>query len=58
MWHLEKLIITDIVKEIENNHFILIEKAEKHLIHDDNLETGIIINFKKSKTVLNQKNGN
>ncbi len=58
MWHLEKLIITDIVKEIENNHFILIEKAEKQLIHDDNLETGIIINFKKSKTVLNQENGN
>jgi ubiquinone/menaquinone biosynthesis C-methylase UbiE len=49
MWHLEKLIITDIVKEIENNHFILIQKAEKHLIHDDNIEMGIIINFKKSK---------
>jgi hypothetical protein len=39
------------IKEIENNHFILIQKAEKHLIHDDNLETGIIINFKKSKTI-------
>ncbi len=58
MWHLEKLNITDIVKEIGNNHFILIQKAEKHLIHDDNLETGIIINFKKSKTVLNQEKGN
>jgi ubiquinone/menaquinone biosynthesis C-methylase UbiE len=58
MWHLEKLSVIDIVKEIENNHFIMIQKDEKQLIHDDNLETGIIINFKKSKTVLNQKNGN
>jgi hypothetical protein len=32
MWHLEKLNITDIVKEIENNHFILIQKAKKHII--------------------------
>ncbi len=58
MWHLEKLNITDIIKEIRNNHFILIQNTEKHLIHDDNLETGIIINFKKSKTVLNQEKGN
>jgi len=49
MWHLEKLNITEIVKEIESIHFILIQKAEKHLIHDDNLETGIIINFRKCK---------
>jgi len=51
MWHLEKLNITDIVKEIRNNYFSLIQTAEKHLIHDDNLETGIIINFTKSKTI-------
>ena len=51
MWHLAESSIEDIIKEIENNHFILIQKAEKHLIHDDNLETGIIINFKKSKTI-------
>jgi Txe/YoeB family toxin of Txe-Axe toxin-antitoxin module len=44
MWHLAESSIEDIIKEIENNHFILIQKAEKHLIHDDNLETGIIIN--------------
>jgi ubiquinone/menaquinone biosynthesis C-methylase UbiE len=49
MWHLENLSVTNIVEEIENNHFMLIERAERSLIHDDNLETGIIINFKKSK---------
>ena len=51
MWHLAESSIEDIVKEIENNHFTLVKKAKKHLIHDDNLETGIIINFKKSKTI-------
>jgi ubiquinone/menaquinone biosynthesis C-methylase UbiE len=58
MWHLAESSIEDIIKEIENNHFALMQKAEKHLIHDDNLETGIIINFKKSKTFLNQEYGN
>ena len=58
MWHLAESSIEDIVKEIENNHFTLVKKAEKHLIHDDNLETGIIINFKKSRTILNQENRN
>ena len=51
MWHLEKLNITDIVKEIENNHFILIQKAKKHIIHDKNIEKGVIVNFKKCKPV-------
>jgi ubiquinone/menaquinone biosynthesis C-methylase UbiE len=50
MWHLAELSIDDIVKEIENHHFTLIKKADKRLIHDDTLETGIIINFKKSKS--------
>jgi ubiquinone/menaquinone biosynthesis C-methylase UbiE len=51
MWYLEKLSVTEIVKEIENNHFIMIQRVEKRIIHDDTLETGIIINFKKSKSV-------
>ena len=51
MWHLANLSITDIVKEIENEHFILVQKTEKRLIHDDDIETGMIINFKKFKTI-------
>jgi ubiquinone/menaquinone biosynthesis C-methylase UbiE len=50
MWHLAELRIDDIVREIESNHFILLKKADKRLIHDDSLETGIVINFIKSKT--------
>ena len=49
MWHLAESSIEDIDKEIENNHFILIQKVEKHLIHDDNIEKGVIVNFKKCK---------
>jgi len=49
MWHLEKLSVTDIVKEIENNHFMMIQWDEKRIIHDDNIEKGMIINFKKCK---------
>jgi len=48
MWHLAESSIEDIIEEIENSYFALVQKAEKHLIHDDNLETGIIINFNKS----------
>jgi ubiquinone/menaquinone biosynthesis C-methylase UbiE len=47
MWHLAELRITDIVKEIESNHFALMQKDEKLLIHDEYIEKGIIINFKK-----------
>ena len=53
MWHLAKLSITDIVKEIENGHFILVQKDEKRLMHDDYFETGMIINFKKFQNKLN-----
>jgi ubiquinone/menaquinone biosynthesis C-methylase UbiE len=49
MWHLAELSITDIVEEIENSYFILVQKDEKRLLHDDYIETGILINFKKSK---------
>ena len=49
MWHLAESSIENIVNEIENNHFILIQKAEKHLMHDDNIEKGVIINFRKCK---------
>jgi ubiquinone/menaquinone biosynthesis C-methylase UbiE len=49
MWHLAELRIDDIIKEIENNQFTLIKKFAKRLIHDDRIETGIVINFKKSK---------
>jgi len=49
MWHLADSRIEDIVKEIENNHFTLAQKVEKHLIHDDNIEKGVIVNFKKCK---------
>jgi len=58
MWHLEKLSITDIVKEIESNRFIMIKWDEKRILHDDTLETGVIINFKKSTIVLNQEKRN
>jgi len=47
MWHLEKLSVTDIVKEIVNNHFIMVQKNENRIIHDDTIEKGMIINFKK-----------
>ena len=49
MWHLAELRIDDIIKEIENSQFTLIDRSEKRLIHDDTLETGIVINFKKYK---------
>jgi ubiquinone/menaquinone biosynthesis C-methylase UbiE len=51
MWYLEKLNISDIVTEIENNHFYKLALNKKRIIHDDMIETGIIINFKKSKSV-------
>lgn len=52
MWHLAKLSITNIIKEVENCHFLLVQKDEKRLIHDDYFETGMIINFKKSNLKL------
>ena len=50
MWHLEKIGIREIIKEIKSNHFMMAQKDKKRLIHDDTVETGMIINFKKSKT--------
>ena len=47
MWYLAELSVSDIVNEIENEHFLLVQKDEKRLIHDDYIETGMIINFKK-----------
>jgi SAM-dependent methyltransferase len=47
MWHLAKLRIKEIVEEIERNHFVLVQKDEKRLIHDEYIEKGVIINFKK-----------
>ncbi len=50
MWHLEKIGVREIIKEIKSNHFMMAQKDKKRLIHDDTVETGMIINFKKSKT--------
>ena len=50
MWHLEKLSIMDVVEEISTIHFTLLQKEKRRLIHDDTIETGMIINFKKSHT--------
>ncbi len=55
MWHLAELSITDIIKEIERSHLILVEKDKKRLIHDDYIETGMIINFKKFQTTAKQQ---
>jgi len=50
-WHLENLCRREIVDEIEDSCFVLTQKVEKKLIHDDLIETGIIINFSKFKTI-------
>ena len=55
MGHLSELYITDIVDEIERNHFILLQKDEKRLMHDVFIEKGIIINFKKCQIPVERK---
>ena len=47
MWHLSEIDITNIIKEIENSSFVLVQKAEKRLIHDDTIEKGTVINFRR-----------
>jgi ubiquinone/menaquinone biosynthesis C-methylase UbiE len=56
MWHLAELRITDIVEEIERNHFLLVQKDEKRLMHDEYIDKGVIINFKKSPKKRKHKN--
>lgn len=46
MWHLANLTISDIIRMIELKDFILLDKNEKHLLHDDYFETGTVLNFK------------
>jgi ubiquinone/menaquinone biosynthesis C-methylase UbiE len=48
-WHLEKLSVSDVVKEIRRCNFDILEWQEKRIIHDDRIEAGTIINFRKSK---------
>ncbi|MEJ2637160.1 MAG: class I SAM-dependent methyltransferase [Calditrichia bacterium] len=55
MWHLAELSITDIMSEIERNNFILMQKEQRCLIHDDRIEKAIILNFKNSKIKANNK---
>lgn len=47
-WNLEKLSVSDVVKEIRECNFDTLEWQEKRIIHDDRIEAGTIINFKKS----------
>jgi ubiquinone/menaquinone biosynthesis C-methylase UbiE len=48
MWHLADLNRSEIIGEIEDCGFVLIENTEKRLIHDDVIERGVVINFRKS----------
>jgi ubiquinone/menaquinone biosynthesis C-methylase UbiE len=48
-WNLEKLSVADIIKEVEEKNFLIIARHKKRIIHDDRLETGVILNFKKSR---------
>lgn len=50
MWHLADLNILDIINEIEECGFELTGKNENRLIHDDVIERGVVINFRKSPT--------
>lgn len=47
MWHLADLNSSDIIAEIKNCGFILIDQNKKRLIHDDIIEEGIVLNFIK-----------
>ncbi len=47
MWHLSEINITNIIKEIENSYFEVVQKTEKRLIHDDTIESGTVINFRR-----------
>lgn len=47
MWHLADLDIVDIANEIAETGFRLAEKSARKLIHDDYLETGVVLNLKK-----------
>jgi len=50
MWHLADKNIPDIIRDIEIYGFVLMENVEKRLIHDDVIERGVVINFRKSPT--------
>lgn len=50
MWHLADKNIPDIIREIEDCGFVLMENVEKRLIHDDMIERGVVLNFRKSPT--------
>ena len=50
MWHLANKNIPEIIREIEDCRFVLIGSTEKRLIHDDVIERGVVINFKKRLT--------
>ena len=39
--------LDEVINEIESNYFILDKKISKKLIHDDKIEDGIVLNFKK-----------
>jgi len=52
LWNLSDMGVEDIVEEIKNSNFHFERKYLKRLMHDGNYEDGVVLNFRKDKTLI------
>lgn len=53
LWKFSDMKLEDVIKEIESSNFYIDGKYFKRLIHDDNYDSGYILSFRKSQSILN-----